>query len=129
MGTITNQNVKYIGQQRPTLKNHHGSDCVFKNYLNAYDKKYFSADRYISDSRLKFRKDIYKFVKKAKTEIIQILLHPFQYARPGNNYPDKLCDYTNEIVDYLDKDFRAITTYRDSMKNKKLFNEIFKKDQ
>ncbi len=126
---ITNEKVVSISQHRPAIRHPHGKYSFFKKFNNAYDPKYFEPDRYISDSRMQFKKDIYEFIDKADKFPLQILLHPFQYTRKNEKYSHKIKGYIKEIVDLIDKDFRAITTYRKQMKNKRLFNEIFKKDK
>lgn len=49
--------------------------------INAYSPPYFSAERYLSDSRLMFRRDPIEFVKRGSYERIQLLLHPEYYQK------------------------------------------------
>jgi len=124
--SITRQKVVSISQHRPTLKNHNGTYLFFKDFRNTYDKNYFSHERYISDSRMRFLKDIYEFSKKGKGIPIQVLLHPFHFTREGETYEEKLFDFINETVEIIDKDFRVISTYKQTMRNKKLTDRIQK---
>ena len=56
---------------------------------DAYDKKIFSDEYYLSDSRMDFRgKNPYTFAERVKKHPIQILLHPIHYTKKGLKYPD-----------------------------------------
>lgn len=126
LSSIIGQKVISVSLHRPTLNKNRNKFPLFKNYHNAYDPKIFSPDRYISDSRGIFHKDIYQFVQKAREETIQILLHPLHYMRKGKNYEDRLASFLEDFCQEIDENFRAISTYRKSIKNKKLFNYVKK---
>lgn len=87
----------------------------FKGYINAYSKKLFSDEQYLSDSiRIDaslhpFRgKDPYEFVSHAKKYPLQITLHPEQFLEKGGDYVDTIGRYIsmmgNDILrDYLNE--------------------------
>ena len=61
----------------------------FKNFNNAYSKKYFANETYMSDSRFNFRdKEPFKFIQEIEYKpFLQILLHPLHYSYDGStNY-------------------------------------------
>ncbi len=124
--TITNKKVISISQHRPAVKHNREKYILLKNFKNAYDPKFFQSNRYISDSRMTFKKDIYQFIDQAKFFPIQILLHPFQYFGAEKTYQDKIKNHVIDICNSIDKDFRPITSYQREMKNKTLAKEIFK---
>lgn len=72
-----------IGQQVYSVSVHnpsvHGIYPNFEGYIDTY--KGFSNETYISDSLMSFRKkDPYKFLVRAKTNLIQVVLHPIYYS-------------------------------------------------
>lgn len=54
-------------------------DLKMSGAINAYSPPFYSAGRYLSDSRLMFRTDPFEFVKRGLYERIQLLIHPEYY--------------------------------------------------
>ncbi len=78
---------------------------------SAYDSKYFGPDKYRSDSRMKFPKDLESLLTNHKEDCFQLLLHPEHYGK--DNF-----DYLKSVKRHLD--FLDINL-QDSM----LVNSIF----
>jgi hypothetical protein len=68
----------------------------------AYDSKYFGPDKYRSDSRMKFPKDLETFLKKHKEDCLQLLLHPEHYGRDNFDYIKSV----KRHYDFLDLNLR-----------------------
>jgi len=129
LSTIINKKVTSISQHRPKVSANHDRYIVFKNFHNAYDPRIFSPEKYISDSRMRFLKDIYKFCEKADDQTIQILLHPDHFFKIGKNYPDKLCQYFEEFTEDVDENFKMVSSYYLTIKKEKLFDYVIKKSK
>lgn len=121
---IIEKKVKSISLHNPTTT---GKFPLFKNFHNAYDKSIFSADCYISDSRMIFLHDIYEFINKARTTTIQILLHPLHYTENGDSYPAIFRCFIKSHMKQIDYIFSVNRTYRDQLKDG-LFGCISRKD-
>lgn len=108
---IIDEPIVSISLHNPSVSGKYPS---FKGYINAYSKKLFSDEQYLSDamrvdtSLHPFRgKDPYEFVRQAKKYPLQITLHPEQFLEEGGDYVDTIGRYMsrmgNDILhDYLD---------------------------
>ncbi|MFQ6084236.1 MAG: hypothetical protein ACE5KE_00050 [Methanosarcinales archaeon] len=100
-----------IGEKVSTISLHNPSFLkdlpLFDGFLNAYDKKCFSNENYISDSMRSFKgKNPYEFVKKAKTQTIQMILHPEHFSEHYISYLDIFKNHIISEVNFLDKYFK-----------------------
>jgi hypothetical protein len=91
---------------------------------SAYDSKYFGPDKYRSDSRMKFPKDLDSFLTKHKEDCFQLLLHPEHYGRGDFDYLKSV----KRHFDFLDLNLRDAmlinSTFVDQFKlNTKTENE------
>ena len=121
LSSITNEEVRSISLHNPSVHNNY---ILFEGYMNAYDKRIFAPDRYISDSRMIFSKDIIKFLEKAKTSTIQVLLHPLHYSKEGKDYSELFPQFVHDFVGKIDTNLRVNSTYASLIK-KDLFQHIF----
>ena len=108
VSSIVDKSVKSVSVHNPSL---HGQYALFEGYLNAYDERIFGADRYISDSRMTFSEDIYRFVERARSFPVQVLLHPMHFSEDGDGYPGIFAEYVPERVKEIDSVFRPNATY------------------
>ena len=121
---IVNKEVKSVSLHNPSV---HGQYPIFEGYNNAYEKKIFSDDVYISDSCMNFRgKHPFEFVKKAEEKTIQVVLHPIHYSEKGNNYIQILCNLHLKKIEDFDIHFRGNPTYLSLIKNERLIDYIIK---
>lgn len=109
---ITKIDVRSISIHNPSV---HGKYPIFEKYLNAYDDKIFSNDKYISDSRMSFSTNIYEFVKNASKSPIQILLHPMYYTKEGLSLPAIFCRFVHLFIKQIDVNYRVNSTYNELM--------------
>jgi len=100
---ITGEKVRSVSLHSPTTTGRHP---LFKSYNNAYDKRIYSSKCYLSDSRLTFRHDPYKFVKKATKYPIQILLHPMHYSEEGFDYKGIFKSFFGSFLENVDNYYR-----------------------
>jgi peptidoglycan/xylan/chitin deacetylase (PgdA/CDA1 family) len=112
LSSITGKKVKSLSLHNPSM---HGEYPLFKEYKNAYDPRIFSPEKYISDSIMVFRHDIYEFLKKSKDSTIQVLLHPLHYSENEKIYPEIFCDFIHRFINDIDTQFRPNSTYSNCM--------------
>jgi hypothetical protein len=93
-----------------------GQFPLFDGYNNAYDKRIFSDSNYISDSRMIFKKDLLSFVEKAKTETVQVLLHPLHYSPTGHGYDEIFLSFMRDFSGDIDEHFKQNITYANQVK-------------
>ncbi len=122
--SIINKKVESISLHNPSTYRKYP---LFNGYKNAYDKNIFSDENYMSDSCMNFRgKNPFEFVKKAKERPIQILLHPEHYSIDGKNYIEIFSNFILNIVNMIDKYFKANPTYKSLIGDEKLSHYFYK---
>lgn len=124
--SIIDQKIKSISLHNPSVN---GQYPLFKGYINAYHKDFFTDESYLSDSCMNFRgKDPLEFILKAKEEPIQILLHPLHYTENGENYIGIFRKFILNLTKTIDKNFKVNPTYSSLVEDEKLINYILEKD-
>lgn len=89
---------------------------LFPGLHNAYDPKVFAPERYLSDSRMKFKRgDPWAFVNRGGNELVQLLLHPMHYADHVCEYPELFRRHATALLEELDASFRVNSTYAESI--------------
>jgi peptidoglycan/xylan/chitin deacetylase (PgdA/CDA1 family) len=112
---IIDKRVKSVSIHNPTS---HGIYPEYKGYNNAYSKKYFSPDRYMSDSCMCFRdKHPYKFIADTISVPVQILLHPIHYTDNGDSYPEIFARIIKKKIDTTDAELQVNRTYKKQITN------------
>jgi len=111
--SIINKKIVSISLHNPSVN---GKYLIFEGYNNAYDKKIFSPKIYLSDSIMKFRHNIYEFVKRVKTTHIQILLHPLHYTKNGGNYATIMSEFINTFTKDIESIHAVNKTFNEQVK-------------
>ncbi len=106
---IIGEKITSISLHNPSV---HNQWPEFEGYFNAYDKKIFGNDRYLSDSRMDFRgKNPFEFIKNVKDRPIQVLTHPMHYTENGDSYstiiPNYIVEHIDSIEDYFRNEFKS----------------------
>jgi hypothetical protein len=114
--SITKIPIFSISLHQPSL---HKQYILFNKYLNAYDKKIFSSEKYLSDSRMKLPKNIFEFVKRVKKHPIQILIHPEHINFKETNYLDIAYRRIKYFISEIDADLQLNSTYKGLLKSNK----------
>jgi len=114
LASIIDKPIQSISLHNPSC---HNVYPIFEGYHNAYDKRIFSDDCYLSDSCMTFKgKDPFDFVNKTKKRPIQVLLHPLHYTEDGVAYPEIMFEHFKEYAAFIDYMFRtANETYAREM--------------
>jgi hypothetical protein len=114
--------VKSISLHNPSV---HGRYPIFDGYNNAYDKKIFSGNNYLSDSRMLFHdKNPYQFIERVKEHPVQVLLHPLHYSEEKSGYPQIFYEHIKRYVESIDNQFRVNSTYVSQLKHGDLLSFI-----
>ena len=64
--------------------------------INSYSKEFFQNFKYVSDSRMKWREDVMKYVKEKQYPRMQILTHAFWYKEQACGIKERLKDFLEE---------------------------------
>jgi hypothetical protein len=90
----------------------HGRYPLFDGFLNAYDPRIFGPDKYLSDSRMCFARDVWDFLKAGETGVIQLLLHPLHYQERDAQYPAPMVEYIERLTSVVHEIFWVNSEYR-----------------
>lgn len=103
--------IVYVSMHRPS-KLVLDNDIVFDNVVNSYSKEFFREFKYISDSRMNWREDVFEIVNSGKYNKLHILTHPFWYADKQEDIGEKLINFINnankERAKYQDENFKDL---------------------
>lgn len=113
LANIIDNDIRSVSLHNPSIL---GQYPLFEGYINAYDKQFFSEDRYLSDSRMVFRTAPYNFFEKAQATIMQLLLHPMHFSEKGDDYPQPMLRYLYRLSSAIDQSFSVNSTYREKVK-------------
>jgi hypothetical protein len=115
---ILGAEVRSVSLHNPSV---HGRYPIFEGWRNAYDPSIFGADRYLSDSRMSFRRDPAGFLAGRAGEVSQLLLHPLHYSEDGAVYPDPMARFVERFTDELHEAFLANSSYRGALGEQRLW--------
>ena len=109
-----NRSSDIISMHRPSklmLK----ENITFNGAINSYSKKFFTDMKYVSDSRMSWKEDIFEVIESEKYKKIHILTHPFWYSNEAETTKDKLCSFINQAREYrynlIDDNFKNLDEY------------------
>lgn len=106
--------VKTISMHRPTQLTL-DSDVNFEGLINSYSSYFFKEMKYVSDSRMHWRENIFDIIESGSYNKIHILTHPFWYSNEVEKTKDKLIYFLNETkisrYDSLNNNFRNLSEF------------------
>ena len=106
---IIGKKIESISLHNPSV---HNKYPIFINYNNAYDKRFFSEENYISDSCKSFRnKDIFKFIEYGKDNIIQVVFNPIHFSEKQETYSESFLEIIKNKVIEIDDMMKPNKTY------------------
>ena len=104
LAKISNEKIYSVSIHNPSI---HGNYPEFSGYNNAYSKRFFKPENYLSDARFNFRnKEPFRFIETADDFVTQISLHPIHYSIEGDTnylpvlkriYRQNLLEFKNEF--------------------------------
>ncbi len=69
------------------------ADVQFDTLINSYGREFFNDFKYLSDSRMHWREDVYQVIQSNAYERLHILTHPIWYGIEEATMRDKLKDF------------------------------------
>jgi len=117
---IVGSKVQTVSLHNPSI---HNKYPLFKLYKNAYSKEFFNPDLYLSDSCKDFRgKDVFEFIKKGKSDLLQVLFHPIHFSKKEETYVESFNKIIECKINNFDKFIRINETYKKEIKENTLLN-------
>lgn len=118
LGELSGKPVRSVSLHNPTVfADSYEKYPFFPGFMNAYDPRIFGPDRYLSDSRMVFRHDVYSFVERMRDHPVQILLHPEFYSEEGGTYADTMYGFVREFLGQMDVVYQVNSSYNEQVKN------------
>ena len=74
-----NMNIRSVSMHRPS-KWVLEEDVQFKSVINSYNSTFFNDFKYLSDSRMHWREDVYQVIQSNLYDHLHILTHPIWYG-------------------------------------------------
>lgn len=106
-----------VGREISSLSLHNpsiaGEYPLIPGFRNAYETNIFSAECYLSDSRMTFHTEPTAFFKGMRSEIGQLLLHPMHYSDNGDEYPVQMTRYLYRSVDLLNETMKVNSEFQE----------------
>lgn len=84
--------IKTVSMHRPS-KWALEADVQFDTVINSYGKEFFNDFKYLSDSRMHWREDVYQVIASNAYERLHILTHPIWYGTEEGTMREKLKDF------------------------------------
>lgn len=72
------------------------ADIKFASIINTYSKKFFKDFKYLSDSRMCWREDVYKVIQSGLYDRLHILTHPIWYGQKERSMKEILLELIEE---------------------------------
>lgn len=92
LGGVLNTYVNTVSMHRPSkliLEN----DIQFDSVINSYSKEFLHEFKYLSDSRMHWREDVFGIIDSQEYEKLHILTHPFWYGENPGDIKERVSTY------------------------------------
>lgn len=90
--SLLDKEVKTVSMHRPS-KWVLEANSEFEGILNTYSKEFFIDFKYVSDSRMKWKEDVFKIIKNEEYSHLHILTHPFWYEESEKTMKEKIMKF------------------------------------
>lgn len=114
LGKLLGKPIEILSMHRPSsffLEN----DIFFEGLINSYGSKYFRDMKYISDSRMHWREDVYGIIENCNYNKIHLLTHPFWYSVENETIKEKLTAFILqskiERFEQIDRNFTKLNEF------------------
>lgn len=92
MSQALEMEIKTVSMHRPS-KWVLDADVQFDRVINSYGKEFFNDFKYLSDSRMHWREDVYQVIESGAYDKLHILTHPFWYGDEETGMADMLMNF------------------------------------
>lgn len=111
LSQIIGEDVTVVSMHRPS-SNLLEMDLKIPSMINSYANLFFRDFKYVSDSRMYWREDVFSVVQTNKFDKLHILTHPFWYEKDERLLKDKLigflCRGNIDRWDILNQNFKDL---------------------
>lgn len=87
--------IESVSMHRPS-KSILENDIQFKHIINSYSKIFLHEFKYLSDSRMHWREDVFEIVKNEIYDKLHILTHPFWYAEAKGDIKERVSGFIKD---------------------------------
>lgn len=89
--------IRSISMHRPS-KEILASNLQIDGCINSYSKRFFEDYKYVSDSRMNWREDVFSIILSKKYPKLHILTHPFWYSEEVETIQFKLKSFLEDSI-------------------------------
>lgn len=116
LSDIVGQKIDVVSMHRPS-KRFLDADMQFPGVINSYSKTFFKEFKYVSDSRMNWREDVFSVVESGEHSSINILTHPIWYAEKQAGHKEIIDAFLDRVCcRYDDLLSENIRDYKEFMK-------------
>ena len=90
--SVCQKEVSVVSMHRPS-KGLLESDLKVPGMINSYSQKFFKEFKYVSDSRMRWREDVMKYVNERTYDRLHILTHAFWYEDTSHSIGESLSSF------------------------------------
>lgn len=118
LSNVLDHRVSVMSMHRPSRKALE-SDLQLPNVINSYASSFFNQMKYVSDSRMHWREDVFGIIQRNEINRLHILTHPFWYSSDEETMETKLRRFLHQAT---------VERYNDLDSNFRNLDEVIKKE-
>lgn len=110
-GTVAIESVSMHIPSSRTL----GADLKIDGLVNSYGEEYFKNWKYVSDSNMNWRENIFEIIESEEYSRLHILTHPFWYEDRVRDKKDKVEEYIHNYENKCYKEMKVVVPELDTL--------------
>lgn len=116
METILDGDVKIrsVSMHIPSSKTL-GADLKLDGLINSYGKDFFEKWKYVSDSNMNWRENVFEIIESENYNKLHILTHPFWYEEQVKDKKDKIENHIHSFVDKCYREMQVVVPELDTL--------------
>ena len=115
--SICQREISVVSMHRPS-KGLLDTDLEIPGMINSYSRKFFKEFKYVSDSRMRWREDVMKYVQEKTYDKLHILTHASSYHENPHSMGESLSEFIEsarmERYNILNQNFTNLSEVLDS---------------
>ena len=96
LSDIVGQKIDVVSMHRPSRR-FLDADMKFPGVINSYSKTFFKEFKYVSDSRMNWREDVFGVVESGEYGSINILTHPIWYKEKQESHREIISTFLDGV--------------------------------
>lgn len=97
LSSILECEIRSVSMHRPSARTLQ-ANYDLGNIVNSYSEEFFSGFKYVSDSRRRWREDVYEIIKSRKYNKLHILTHAFWYNEVEKSIKQSILEFIDDAV-------------------------------